>query len=80
MSDVGDVNRAHMKQPEDPLDLYVKAARQLSSQNASMVDRMAFSTFHSAANVAKLGDRIDTLRDENRELMELLYGDLDTED
>lgn len=75
MSDVGDVNRAHMQdEPKDQLDLYVQAARRMSSQNSTMADRMAFLTFHSAANVTKLGDRIDQLREENRFLMDSLYG------
>lgn len=77
MSDVGDVNKAHMKQPEDPLELYVHAARRMLNPSATMVDRMAFSTFHSATNVAKLGDRIDALRAENTALLEAMFPDED---
>lgn len=76
MSDVGDVNRAHLQdEPKDKLALYVQAARRMVSQNATMADRMAFQTFHSSANVAALGDLIDQLRAENSILLDALYGE-----
>ena len=76
MSDVGDVNRAHMQdEPKDKLDLYLHAARRVRSQNATAADRMAFYSFHNSANVVALGDRIDSLRVENAALLEALYGD-----
>lgn len=75
MSDVGDVHRAHMQdEPKDKLALYVQAARRVTGQNAGNVDRMAFYTFHSAANVVGLGDMIDQLRVENAALLEAMYG------
>jgi len=74
MSDVGDVNRAHMKQPDDPLDIYVEAARGMLDPTASISQRLLFMPHHTARNVAALGDRIEALRAENRALLEAMYG------
>ena len=62
-------------EPKDKLALYLQAARKMVSQNSSMADRMAFNTFHSAANVVELGDLIDRLREENSALLDILYGE-----
>jgi len=78
MSDVGDVNNAHLlDEPEDYLDLYLRAAARVLSQNCSTADRMAFLLMHKPGNVVALGNRIEALRAENRALMETLYGKLD---
>ncbi len=73
MSDVGDVHRAHSGKPESDLDLYIKAARRMLSQNASTADRISFMTFHSASNVTRLGDLIDQLRAENSALLDAAF-------
>lgn len=75
MSDAGDVNRAHMN---SPLDAYVESAKRVSHPEATMPERLAFLSYHSARNVVALGKLIDELREENRKLMEQLYGGLDT--
>ena len=74
MSDVGDVNRAHMQQPEPVTELYMKAARRMTSPAASMTDRLAFLSLHNSDNVVKLANIIDALRAENAQLMEIVYG------
>ncbi len=76
MSDVGDVNKAHMQdEPKDTLDLYTAAARRLTGPNSTINDRLAFNAFHTASNVAALGDRIESLRIENAALLESLWGE-----
>jgi len=69
-----------MQQPEPVTELYIKAARRMISPAASMADRLAFLTLHNADNVIKLANIIDALRAENAQLMEMLYGGVDSEE
>lgn len=76
MSDVGDVNKAHLQdEPKDVLDLYLQAARRMVAPGATLADRMAFGQLHNAKNVVALGDRIDALRIESADLLETLWGE-----
>lgn len=76
MSDVRDVHNAHLEsEPPDDLALYVKAARRVTNgQQYNSTDYLAFMSFHSAKNVARLGDLIDHLRVENSILLDQMYG------
>lgn len=74
MSDVRDVNEAHQRPENTTEAAYMRAARKMLSPTAGMADRMAFMNLHNAGNVVKLANIIDALRDENRQLMEMIYG------
>lgn len=75
MSDVADVNRAHLEPPpKDSLDQYLFAAKRMKSSTCSLSEGMAFRAVHTVDNVLRLGERIDALRAENAALLDLLYG------
>jgi len=80
MSDVGDVNQAHTPGSGgtlgDELETYLLAAQRVH-EGGTMLDRMVFQSLHNAQNVITLGKIITALEEENRTLMEMLYGGLD---
>ncbi len=81
MSDVGDVNRAHLPKPEESIvDAYMRAARAVQGGTTSPTVRLGWIALHNAKNVVLLADLVDALRAENTNLMEMLYGGVDSSD